>query len=150
MKKIAAIIVVAAALAISQSACNKPDAGAIVEGVYKFAPTSSYVAYKYKIVADTFQLTKLYDNFFFNEPFPTVEIKKVSTVEATFKQTVPGDTFYFENVKLLLDGGGTLLNAPVKNGLYLKGSVIGYELKYDIVDTTNKKLIRVLGVEPPK
>ncbi|MCS6818363.1 MAG: hypothetical protein RMJ53_06855 [Chitinophagales bacterium] len=129
-------------------ACNKPDAGAIVEGRYQFTPNSSYEVFNYTIVQDTLQLTKIADQFFFSEPFPYVEIKRKNKTSASFNQYVPGDTFLIDNINLTLDGGGTLLNSDVVNGKYLKGSVIAYELKYDIIDTVQKKLVRVRGVEP--
>lgn len=149
MKNILAIVALCC-FVIVQNACNKPDAGGIVEGTYRFVSTTNYITYKYKVVADTFQLTLLNQQFFFADPYPQAIITKTSTTEATFRQEVPGDTMSFDNVKLYLEGGGTLLKGPTVNGKYLNGSVIGYELKYDIIDTTNKQIIRVSGVEAPK
>lgn len=149
MKNILAITALCCFI-IVQNACNKPDAGNIVGGTYTFSSNTIFIKYKYKIVADTFQLTFLDQQFFFTEPYPTVVIKKESTTKASFLQQVPGDTIGFNNAQLYLEGGGTLLKTPIQSNIYLNGSVIGYELQYDIVDTTNKEMLRVSKVSAPK
>jgi hypothetical protein len=149
MKNIIAILFLVFGLFCS-TACNKPDAAAIVAGKYTFTPNSAYTAYRYNIVADTFQLTKLFDQFFFDAPYPTVELKRISRDEVSLHQFVPGDTMTITGIELTLDGGGTLLRSSIKNGKYISGSVIAYELKYDIIDTVKKELVRITGVEPAK
>lgn len=125
------------------SACNKVDAGKILEGYFKFSNLTSYTLYDYKIVADTYQLTTILQNYYFDEPFPAVQFDRLAKDKVNFKQFVPGDTVAFNNVTLLLDKGGTIFKSEFSNNRKLEGFSYGYFTNYDIVDTATKKLVRV-------
>lgn len=125
------------------SACNKVDAGRILEGYFKFSNLTSYTLYNYKIVADTYQLTTVFQNYYFDEPLPAVQFDRLAKDKVNFKQFVPGDTVAFNNVTLTLDRGGTIFKSEFSNNRKLEGLSSGYFTNYDIVDTATKQLVRV-------
>ncbi len=125
----------------AQFSCNKTDAALIVQGIYRFAPATSFTTHKYTILpADG--STRILDTafVFFDEPYPFLEITKNNKQEVTVKQFLPKDTITFSKVRLTLDRNGTLLNSEVVNGRFLEGIVTGYEMRYSVWDTSARRL----------
>lgn len=171
MKNILVITALLSFVAI-QNACNKPDAGVMMEGSYNFAVNTRFEkdSFKYAPLTGALEIgTKVYTlevgtdpatkepmvtkmiyaptfdyRYFMNET-PKVIITRKSSTTALFQQFAPEDNFE-ALVTFKLDHGGTYFESEIENGVYVSGASIGYKMQYNIIDTTNKLVVRVSGV----